>query len=105
MHRPVDDPLLVRRTAVRQAHPAACDCHLLDIIAEASAFALIDHGFFGDESWGGAEGSVCEPGASGLMAIYGVHKRRCHDRIGMGERVRLFDHTGVCGTGDRVRSR
>jgi len=71
MHRPLDDPLLVRRTNVRQAHPAAGDRHLLDIIAEASAFALIDHGFFGDESWGGAEGSVCGPGASGLMAILG----------------------------------
>ena len=72
LHRTLDDPSLVRRTAIRQAHPATCDRHLLDIIAEASAIALIDHGFFGDESWGGgAEDSVCGFAASGLMAILG----------------------------------
>src|SRR5687767_9042477 len=72
LQRPLDDPSVVGRTAIRQTHPATCDDHLLDIIAEASAFALIDHGFFGDESrGGGAEGSVCGLAASGLMAIFG----------------------------------
>jgi hypothetical protein len=72
LHRPLDDPSFVGRTAKRHAHSAPCDGHFFDIIAEASAFALIDQGFFGDESrGGGAEGSVCGRAASGLMAILG----------------------------------
>src|SRR5688572_27919551 len=71
LQRPLHDPSLVRRTAIRQTYPTTCDGHFLDIIAEASAFALIDHGFFGDESCGGGAGSVCGLAASGLMAILG----------------------------------